>query len=272
MAPKASRKKQLEQVAATLKRNSGNPPETTSMPPPQTVPKKSKRKEPEPAVTPSPVDPIPEPPLEPESKPELSEPEPKPKKKARAKKETAPAGSEAVESKKGKGAVITQNPPDEAPAATWENFEKLMGHFNMTPEETTLVLTSVCGPDKRYENYWASYKALPPPSPPAIDKATDEAVGGTPTGEDDMSDVDADFTDDTNMCPDESTSPDLRTHHVDSLDTQPMDECVGLGNGGDPPQLAACAPSPSTTHEVCDIGQTRWVVFLVFSTFQHMCF
>ncbi len=272
MAPKTSRQKQLQQLADTLKeRSSGgkqSEPEATPMPPPKAVPKNKGRKrsnesnEAVPASLPAQSEPS-----ESAPKPEPSEPEPKVKavKKARAKKAAVPNVEEAEPKKQ--SVAITKNSSDAPPEATWENFEKLMEHFNMTPEETTLVLKSVCGPDKRYEKYWASYKALPPPSPPASGTpSTDEAVSEppmapatSPTDEGDFDDAEGDDIDGT--CLDEDVSmpptPDMASF-MDTADTLPMEavmEPVGLDNGGSP--QAAHAPGPARTNEVCDIGQKR---------------
>ena len=293
MAPKSSRQKQLQQLADTLKeRSSGgkqSEPEATPMPPPKAVPKNRGKKrsndsnEDVPASLPAQSEPS-----ESAPKPEPSEPQPKVKavKKAKAKKAAVPNVSEKAEPKK-QSVAITGNSLDAPPEATWENFEQLMDHFNMTPEETTLVLKSVCGPDKRYEKYWASYKALPPPSPPAsgtpttdeavseppMAPATGETVSESPAGEGDIDDDEGDDIDGTYVDEDASMppTPDMASC-MDTADTLPMEavmEPVGLDNGGSP--QAAHAPGPARTNEVCDIGQKRqlcvlFIFFLNFST------
>lgn len=41
---------------------------------------------------------------------------------------------------------------------TWDNFEKIMNHYKLSERDTTAILLSVCGPDKRGSGFWQHYQ------------------------------------------------------------------------------------------------------------------
>ena len=52
-------------------------------------------------------------------------------------------------------AAAENGPPCEP---IWDNFEKIMNHYKLSERDTTAILLSVCGPDKRGSGFWHSYQ------------------------------------------------------------------------------------------------------------------